>query len=98
MEALSLQELEDVFPGELGDRLVVAADDFLDDAPLPVLHLNDLFFDRAVSDQLVDRDRLFLSNTVNTVGGLVFDGGVPPHVVVDDGVSADEVESCSSCF
>ena len=53
---------------------------------LLLLELVDALFDGALADELVDEDRVLLADAVGAVGGLGFGGGVPPGVVVDDGV------------
>src|SRR4051812_9029102 len=60
---------------------------------LLLLELQDLFFDRAGGDEAVNRDDLLLADAVSAIGGLVFDGGVPPGVEVDHGVRRGEVET-----
>ena len=41
----------------------------------------------------VGRDDLGLTDAVGAVGRLVFDGGVPPRVEVDDGVGRGQVQA-----
>ena len=57
-----------------------------------------LFFDTISYDELVAGDHLGLADTVGTVRGLSFGGGIPPGVVVDDGVGGGEVESGAAGF
>ena len=58
----------------------------------------DALLDGAGTDEFVDEDRVFLADAVGAVGGLCFGGGVPPRVVVDDGVCRSEVESGAAGF
>ena len=58
----------------------------LDEGGLVFLEVEDAVLDGAAADEFVDEDRLGLADAVGAVGGLVFGGGVPPRVVVDDGV------------
>ena len=58
----------------------------LDEGGLVFLEFEDAVLDGAAADELVDEDGLGLADAVGAVGGLVFGGGVPPGVVVDDGV------------
>lgn len=51
-----------------------------------LLHGLDAGFDGILADEFVDDDGFGLSDAVSAVGGLVFDGRVPPGVVVDDGI------------
>src|SRR6056297_1919119 len=60
--------------------------------PLARLQRQDFFFHRAFGDQLVDEYRLVLADSVGAIGGLVFDGRIPPRVVVDDSVGLDQVQ------
>ena len=47
-------------------------------------HGVDAFLDGASGDEFVDEDIALLADAVGAVGGLVFDGGVPPAVEVND--------------
>jgi energy-coupling factor transporter ATP-binding protein EcfA2 len=51
-----------------------------------LLELVDALFDGVLAEEFVDEDRFVLADAVGAVGGLGFGGGVPPGVVVDDGV------------
>ena len=55
-----------------------------DEVGFVALEVDDAVFDGALADELVDEDRFLLTDAVGAVGGLVFGGGVPPGVVVDD--------------
>jgi hypothetical protein len=50
------------------------------------LEFEDAVLDGAAADEFVDEDGLGLADAVGAVGRLVFGGGIPPGVVVDDGV------------
>ena len=63
-----------------------------------LLHLLDALFDGAFADEFVYEDGFILSDAVGAVGGLIFCGGVPPGVVVDDGVGVGEGESGAAGF
>ncbi len=52
----------------------------------------DFLLDRAAGDEFVDQDVALLADAEGAVGGLVFDGGVPPAVEVDDVRGGGEVE------
>ena len=52
----------------------------------------DAFFDGVAHDQPDDVHAARLPDTVRPVGGLIFDGGVPPRVEDDDGVGGREVD------
>ena len=62
------------------------------------LHFLEALFDGAFADEFVDEDGFVLADAVGAVGGLVFGGGVPPRVVVNDGVGVGEGESGASGF
>ena len=53
----------------------------------------DVLLDGAAADERVDDDRVLLADAVGAVAGLVFHGGVPPAVEVDDVARAGEGES-----
>jgi hypothetical protein len=59
----------------------------LDESSLVFLQLDDAFLDGAAADEFVNEDRLVLADAVGAVGGLVFGGGVPPRVVMNDRIS-----------
>lgn len=58
----------------------------------------DAFFDGTPANQFVDKDIAMLADAVGSVGGLVFDGGVPPAVEVDDVGSLGEGEAGACGF
>ena len=72
---------------------VAFAEETLHEFQLGMLELLNLGFDTVVDDEFIDEDGLSLTDAVATVGGLAFDGGVPPRVVVDDAVGGGEVEA-----
>lgn len=53
----------------------------------------DFFFERSLGDEPVDLHVARLPDTEGAVGGLRFDGGVPPQVVMDDLRCGGEVEA-----
>ena len=53
----------------------------------------DFFFERSLGDEPVDLHVACLPDTEGAVGGLRFDGGVPPQVVMDDLRCGGEVEA-----
>ena len=53
----------------------------------------DFLFEGAFGDKAVDLDVALLADTEGAVGGLRFDGGVPPQIVMDDLRGGDEVEA-----
>ena len=62
------------------------------------MQFKDLFFDRAASDQPVNRHGALLTNSVSAVGGLVFDGGVRPGMHVDHIVGGCQVQTGAASF
>ena len=56
----------------------------------------DFFFERSLGDEPVDLHVARLPDTEGAVGGLRFDGGVPPQVVMDDLRCGGEVEARSA--
>ena len=63
-----------------------------------LLELVDALFDGVLSEEFVDEDGFVLADAVGPVGGLGLGGGVPPGVVVDDGVGGGEVEAGAAGF
>lgn len=58
----------------------------------------DALFHGMFAEQLVDKDGFVLADAIRAVGGLRFGGGVPPRIVVDDGVGSSEIESRATSF
>ena len=56
-------------------------------------HFVDFLFEGAAADELMDEDIAFLSDAVGAVGGLIFDGGVPPAIKVYDLAGCGEIEA-----
>lgn len=77
---------------------VAEGEDGVGDFGFLELELVDAFFDGVGADEFVDEDGFLLSDAVGAVGGLVFCGGVPPGVEVDDGVGGGEVEAGAAGF
>ena len=84
--------------GQGVDRDAVAVDGGFEERSLSGLQFEDLLFDGATGDELVDHDGLGLADAMGAVGGLGFDLWVPPRVEVDDNVGADEVEAGAAGF
>ena len=61
-------------------------------------HGIDPFFERAGGHEFVDQDIAFLADPVGAVGGLVFDGGIPPAVEMDDVAGGGESEAGAAGF
>ena len=53
-------------------------------------HVVNVFLDGSAADERVDDDWVLLADSVGAVAGLVFYGGVPPAVEVDDVARACE--------
>ena len=51
----------------------------------------DFLFEGAFGNKAVDLDVALLTDTEGAVGGLCFDGGVPPQIVMDDLRGGDKV-------
>ena len=51
----------------------------------------DFLFEGAFGNKAVDLDVALLADTEGAVGGLRFDGGVPPQIVMDDLRGGDKV-------
>ena len=57
------------------------------------LQAENLFLDRAARDQFVAGHDFRLADAVRAVGGLRFDGGVPPRIEMNDGIRAGQVQA-----
>ena len=62
------------------------------------MELLDSFFHGIGADQFVHEDGFGLADAVSAVGGLGFGGGVPPGIIVDDGVRRGEIETGAAGF
>ena len=60
------------------------------------MQIQDALLDGISCDQAVDDDRPFLADSVGAVGGLGFDGRVPPGIQQEDVVGGSEVEPCAA--
>jgi hypothetical protein len=62
-------------------------------AALALLEFEDAVLDGVLGDEAVDEHGAVLADAVGAVGGLIFDGGVPPGVEQEDVVGGGEVEA-----
>ncbi len=62
------------------------------------MELHHFLFDGVAGDQPIDGDGAGLADAVGAVGGLVFGGGVPPGVEMDDVVGPGQVEAGAARF
>lgn len=62
------------------------------------MECENLLFDGVLGDESVDGHGALLSDSVGSVGCLIFHGGVPPRIHVDDVVGGGQVETGSTCF
>ncbi len=56
------------------------------------------FFDGVFTDQPIDSHRPGLTNSMSPVGGLVFNGRIPPGVHMQDIIGSSEVQSQTARF
>ena len=56
-----------------------------------LLQLHDFFFNAVLHDQIVDRNRFFLSDPIGPIRGLILGAEIPPGVVVDDGFGSGQI-------
>lgn len=63
-----------------------------------LLEKMDALFDGVFAQKLVYEDGFVLADAIGTVGRLRFGGGVPPGIVVDDGIGGSEIESGAAGF
>ena len=95
---LFAEEFLDVFPVEGGGELFFVAEEALQEIAFAVLEVEDLFLDGAAGDELVTGDNVLLADAMGAVGGLAFNGGIPPGIEMDDGIGAGEVEADAAGF
>ena len=63
-----------------------------------LLQSEDFFFNAASDDQFVDKHFFGLAKTMRTVGGLIFNGRVPPRIIVDDSISGSQIQPGTAGF
>lgn len=89
------QKEVEIFFGEVevsGGGGVVGKDTVVEGTFL-LLEVEDFLFDGLPGDEFIDEDGVFLSDAVGAIGGLAFEGRIPPWVEVDDGIGGGEVEA-----
>jgi hypothetical protein len=64
-----------------------------DQSGLCFLQVEDSLFNGGLADKLVNENGLGLANTMCAVAGLCFSGGIPPWIVVNDGVSGGKCQA-----
>ena len=93
------EEILDVFPGEgFGESAGGIFHGGLNDGLFAALHGEDFFLYGSLGNEFDAVDGAFLSDAVGAIGGLVFDGGVPPGVVVYNHVCAGEIQAGATSF
>jgi hypothetical protein len=65
--------------------------------PLEFLKLQDSLLNRIASYQAMNEDRIFLPDSVGSIGGLVFDSRVPPRVEDVHVISGSQRQACAPC-
>ena len=85
-------EIEKLLVGHLGEKRFCAFDDIAGKAGLVGDHLIDLFLDGSTTYEFMYQHASLLSNPERTISSLVFNGGVPPAVEVNDLRRGGEVE------
>lgn len=81
----------DEFIGTESSCAICSVEDSGDEFTFIFVECEDLLFDGIFGDQSVDGHGPELAESVGTVGGLVFDGWVPPRVHMDDVIGGGEV-------
>ena len=72
---------------------VGAFEERVGEGTLGVVETENLLFDGVFGNEVIDGDLLLLADAVGAVGGLLFDGRIPPGVKVDDVIGPSEVEA-----
>ena len=82
-----------LIPRESAGELLFAAEHGVDDFAFALLKLKNLLLDRVARDELVAGDDPCLPDSMRAVGGLIFDGGIPPRIEVNHGVCSGKVQT-----
>ncbi len=82
----------------MGGGGVAGFEDLGEEGAFGGLQGEDFFFHGAGADEFVAGDDAVLADAVGAVGGLGFDGGIPPRVKVDDGIGGGKVEAGAAGF
>src|SRR5690606_17498618 len=94
--SVDAEEIFDVRRRELLGSALIGFEHGGDQVLLARLELGDLLLDGSGGYQAVDGNDLLLPNAVCAVGGLVFHGGVPPGIEVNDRVGGGQVETAAA--
>src|SRR5690606_20078931 len=89
------KELLDILYRELLSAGDIATQGRFCDLAFALPKFDHLLLDGVFDDQSVDQDGFVLPDAVGAIGGLVFDGGIPPRIVVDDGIRLGEGETAA---
>jgi hypothetical protein len=92
------EQLLEFLGGQLGEPILSGSDDGASNGSFGLDELVDLFLERSDANKLVDLNALFLADPKRTIGGLVFDRGVPPPVEVKDVIGGGQVKACTASF
>ena len=65
---------------------------------LLLLQLIDFLLDGPFGDEFINLDGILLADAVGSVGGLLFYSGIPPGIIVNDHISASEIETSTASF
>ena len=88
---LAQSDQGDQFIGTEFSCAICSVEDSGDEFSFIFVEGEDLLFDGIFGDQSVNGHGAELAESVGSVGGLVFDGWVPPGVHVDDVIGGGEV-------
>ena len=88
----------DQFIGTEFSCAICSVEDSGDEFSFIFVEGEDLLFDGIFGDQSINGHGAELAESVGSVGGLVFDGWVPPGVHVDDVIGGREVQTGAPCF
>ena len=74
------------------DALAGGREDGVGEESFLLLQAMDAVLDGVGAEQFVHENRFGLTDAVGPVGGLCFGSGIPPGIVVNDGIGGGEVE------
>lgn len=94
----AFQQRKQLLRRHIQDPGLLAAGYRIKKCKLPVLKLQNSFFDGVLCNQLIDLHMCLLADAVGAVRRLILRRLVPPWVVVDHNVGCRQIQTHSACF
>ena len=90
---IEVEEIKQGFSAKARDEVLGGRNHAFDEVHLRSDELVDPFFNGVAGDELKNLDKALLANPVDTIGGLVLLGRIPPPVIMQNHRGAREVDA-----